>query len=433
MPVEWKCDGIKDCSNGEDEQNCTLGINHLQMNKARESALKWTYEQRRNNTPTQKWGLEVARIIVGLYLAEDAAVFGNGSIKEEIPYEISLRVLLRLALRKIEDVPSPELASYIHALLVSCMDPRKFYLVDLVSELRKRLNTMYDANPFITLALCNAGDNITDNDVENLVYTFRKAKERSLIDVQVYAVLALSCAAVQNPKYLSEIKPLTSDLKSMQYENGTVENLKSTALVMQALFASQSEPDEKNFDEEKALKQILQSQQPDGSFGNIINTYYVLPVLLGKSLINISTSHCRILPKEEDDDFENVLDQVGNKTNVRYSLWIGDNKALGTTLSLKVPVNSSFYRVMELAAKIDHRFKFKYNVRNGKPYVYSLWNRQDDPEYSMFWIPYTVSDEEDMVSITKSPSEVIPNDKQHLAFWYKSQNIPQKPLPSTTH
>ncbi|GFY18730.1 uncharacterized protein TNCV_2399501 [Trichonephila clavipes] len=82
------------------------------------------------------------------------------------------------------------------------------------------------------------------------------------------------------------------ELKKRQYRNGTVENLKTTALVMQALFASEHEADEDNFDEEKALKQILLAQKEDGSFGNLVNTYYVLPVLNYKSLVNISSSHC---------------------------------------------------------------------------------------------------------------------------------------------
>ncbi|GIY73930.1 hypothetical protein CEXT_3731 [Caerostris extrusa] len=59
---------------------------------------------------------------------------------------------------------------------------------------------------------------------------------------------------------------------------------------MQALLAAESEADEENFDEEKALKQILLTQMADGSFGSIVNTYYVLPVLGRKSLVNISSS-----------------------------------------------------------------------------------------------------------------------------------------------
>ncbi|GBO43764.1 hypothetical protein AVEN_242827-1, partial [Araneus ventricosus] len=60
-----------------------------------------------------------------------------------------------------------------------------------------------------------------------------------------------------------------------------------------ALFATESESDEENFDEEKALKLILRSQKENGFFGNVPNTYYVLPVLRCRSLVNISSSHCK--------------------------------------------------------------------------------------------------------------------------------------------
>ncbi|GBM64825.1 hypothetical protein AVEN_172041-1, partial [Araneus ventricosus] len=111
---------------------------------------------------------------------------------------------------------------------------------------------------------------------------------------QALAVLALVCTAKQPHDVfdMDEIKELTTELKKRQYRNGTVENLKTTTLVLQALFASQSEADEDNFDEEKALKQILRSQK-DGSFGNVPNIYYALPVLQCRSLVNISSSHCK--------------------------------------------------------------------------------------------------------------------------------------------
>ncbi|GFY69026.1 uncharacterized protein TNIN_291281, partial [Trichonephila inaurata madagascariensis] len=196
--------------------------------------------------------------------------------------------------RNIKDVSSTELALYVNAFLVTCINPRKFYGLDLVSELRKRVDAQNYTNPSVILALCNAGERVTERDVRNIIEAFEAAHKEIWTDTKALAVLALACAAKQpyETLYPATIPELSMELKNRQYRNGTVENLKTTALVMQALFASESEADEDNFDEEKALKKILLGQKEDGSFGNLINTYYVLPLLSYKSLVNISSSHC---------------------------------------------------------------------------------------------------------------------------------------------
>ncbi|GBO19385.1 hypothetical protein AVEN_198327-1 [Araneus ventricosus] len=325
--------------------------------------------------------------------------------------------------KKIEDISSTELANYINAFLVTCIDPRKFHVLDLVGELRKRVDAQNYTNPSAMLALCNAGERITERDVEKLTTVFWKAHREFWTDTQALAVLALACAAKQPHEvfYLDEIKELTMELKKRQYRNGTVENLKTTALVLQALFASESETDEENFDEAKALKQILRSQKENGFFGNVANTYYVLPVLRCRSLVNISSSHCQAPVIDEKEALKDLMNQVGEKWSVQFSLWIGNSRTVERTLSLSVPANSSFYRIMEFAAGVDNRFKFEYSMRKGKPYIYSISEIQDDPENGMFWFLFKTSssDEGDLELITKSPAEVVPSNKQHLIFWYK--------------
>ncbi|GFY74320.1 hypothetical protein TNIN_128061 [Trichonephila inaurata madagascariensis] len=68
---------------------------------------------------------------------------------------------------------SQELALYIHAMLVACMDPRDFYGLNLVQELRKRteVNANY-TNPFQILVLCNAGDKMTTRDVDRVMAAY---------------------------------------------------------------------------------------------------------------------------------------------------------------------------------------------------------------------------------------------------------------------
>ncbi|GFY46973.1 uncharacterized protein TNIN_66361 [Trichonephila inaurata madagascariensis] len=400
IPTSWKCDGIKDCTYGTDEMECNEDKNTLRPG--------FIYKK---------------RVAVALYLSNNTVFTSNDTMRDEIAYELSLSLLSRLALKRVEDISSTELASYVNAFLVSCIDPRKFYVLDLVSELRKRTEAQNYTNPSVMLALCNAGEKITTQDVEKLTDVFWTAHRQFWTDVQALSVLALVCAAKQPHEVfdLQEISKLTMELKKRQYRNGTVENLKTTALVMQALFASEHEADEDNFDEEKALKQILLAQKKDGSFGNLVNTYYVLPVLNYKSLVNISSSHCDTPVIDEKEALKDLMNQVGDKRSIQYSLWIGNNRTIERTITLNVPVNISFYRIMEFAAGVDYKYRFEYNMRNGKPYIFSISDTQDDPENGMMWHLFeAVSDSKgDLKPITKSPADVFPSDKQHLVFWYK--------------
>ncbi|GBM92828.1 hypothetical protein AVEN_45857-1 [Araneus ventricosus] len=250
-------------------------------------AQNWIHQLRNEDQPTRKWGSDMGRISVALYLSNHSNFQENRTIRDEISYELNLDLLSKLALT--------ELAYYINAFLVTCIDPRKFHVLDLVSELRKRVDAQNYTNPSAMLALCNAGERITERDVEKLINVFWKAYREFWTVTQALAVLALACAAKQPHEVfdMDEITELTMELKKRQYQNGTVENLKTTALVLQALFASEKETDEENFEEEKALRQILRSQKENGSFGNLLNTYYVLPVLGYRSLVNISSSHCK--------------------------------------------------------------------------------------------------------------------------------------------
>ncbi|GIY68852.1 uncharacterized protein CDAR_610561, partial [Caerostris darwini] len=209
IPKSWRCDGFADCTYGEDEANCKDDKGSLQssyLKKKKSCAVNWTYKLRNDENPTRKWSSEVARIDVAFYLSNNTIFAKDKTFREEIAYELSLDLLSRLAVKKIKDV-----------------------------ELRRRVNVQNYTNPSVLLALCNAGDRITERDVQKLLDLFGKAHTEFWTDTQALAILALTCASKQPYAVydLGNINTLTMELKRRQFQNGTVENLKTTALVMQ--------------------------------------------------------------------------------------------------------------------------------------------------------------------------------------------------------
>ncbi|XP_054715451.1 uncharacterized protein CG3556-like [Uloborus diversus] len=426
IPKAWLCDGVLDCTSGWDEKyNCSkehFVLKPLEnVNIPRRIAVDWLLGLQRN-TSILKWGSKVQHIAVALHLANAKL---PEVIKSELAHEVVIQFLSRLVLKKIADIPSGEIAQYVNAFLATCIDPRNFFKQDLVAELRKRVNAQKYTNPFLMLALCNAGEDITEKDAKKVYEAFKSNHKEPWTDIQAYAVMALACAAAQ-PRTtwdVQKIEELTMELKQKQLRNGTIDNLKTTALVMQALYAAEEEEDEANFDEEKAMRRILGKQLDDGSFGDVVNTYYVLPVLNHRSLVNISFNKCE---KQKDDgniEVNDLIDEVGPTLYVQYSLWIGDKKDLQRSLKVRVPVNTSFYGVMEKSAQLDDRYRFEFNIKDGKPYIYSLSNIQDDPENERFWFPYTfvrINGTTQLVPIQSSPVDVVPSNNQHVIYWYKT-------------
>ncbi|GBN43187.1 hypothetical protein AVEN_66993-1 [Araneus ventricosus] len=131
----------------------------------------WFLRKRNPGSRTEQWGYQVPRIAVALHLMDNSTFGPGNSTGEEIRYELTLQLLHHLV--KDKRMSSQELALYIHALLVSCVDPRDFYGDDLVQELRRRVEASENyTNPFLILALCNAGDAMTVRDVERVTAAY---------------------------------------------------------------------------------------------------------------------------------------------------------------------------------------------------------------------------------------------------------------------
>ncbi|GFS87093.1 low-density lipoprotein receptor-related protein 1 [Nephila pilipes] len=205
-------------------------------------------------------------------------------------------------------------------------------------------------------------------------------------------------------------------LKRRQFRNGTVDNVRTTALVVQALQIHDSFKND--FDLDSALLILLDSEKNNVS---LLNAYYTLPVLSNKSLLNISSNHCRIAPETEAEALEKALDVNEETIAVQYSVWIGETKELERTWRLKMRQNNSIYDVIETVARLDNRQKVEYSVVEGKPFVTALGGLQDDPETGTFWFVHlrTLNSDKQPELIELSPVDLKLRPNQEIILWYK--------------
>ncbi|GBN25858.1 Low-density lipoprotein receptor-related protein 2 [Araneus ventricosus] len=429
----WVCDGLTDCIGESEERNCEYNTAKTQDSDAKSKLKSWVLRRRKPGSMADRWGSQVHRIAVALHLADNSTFDGGNRTGEEIRYELTTQLLHRLA--KDREMSSQELALYIHALLVACMDPRDFYGDDLVRELRRRVEVSGNyTNPFLILALCNAGDIMTARDVERVTAAYDSQHRPFWTDSQALASMALSCISSRSsvPVDESTLMDMLQELKRRQFSNGTVDNFRTTALVTQALFIHDSY--KKDFDLDSAIKVLT-----DGLNGSksLLDTYYALPVLSRKSLLNVTSGHCRKEPVAEEEALQKVLEVTGEMMTVQYSVWMGDEINVGRTWRLRMRVNSTIYDAIETVAKIDNRQKVEYNVVDGKPYVAALNGKEDDSEMGMFWFVYlkTLSSDKEPKLMEESPVDIKLQPNQEIILWYKrgpwsGQSLILKPVTS---
>ncbi|GBN25860.1 Low-density lipoprotein receptor-related protein 2 [Araneus ventricosus] len=258
IPFLWMCNGRTECPEISEEVNCGIttvipptsiavtsptntavtsptnaAVKSPEYTVLKSELKSWLLGSRKPGCRPDRWGPQVHRIAVALHLADNSTFSPGNNTGEEIRYELTMQ-LHRIG--KDRRMSSQELALYIHALLVACMDPRNFYGDDLVGDLRSRVEEGGNyTNPFLILVLCNAGDDMTVRDVERVTAAYDSQHRLFWADSEALASMALSCISSRSGVSVDEstLTDMLQELKRRQFRNGTVDNFRTTALVTQ--------------------------------------------------------------------------------------------------------------------------------------------------------------------------------------------------------
>ncbi|CAL1301475.1 unnamed protein product [Larinioides sclopetarius] len=423
------CDGVKDCKNGEDEIGCEIGVLSIKgVPEAREEAVSWL---KRKGTAAWDWKENTPRAVVALYLAS-AATFKGTVLEEEL---MAKQTELKTAVALLRpSLTNSELSWFINALLVTCHSPRHFYGNNLVRRLKEQVEESGNfTHPLAYLTLCNANESWPARATDDLNSILSSNSEYPFVkDLQAMAITALSCDAnrsrnidsitLRHPTFTLYKKTMEHS-KQLQAHDGSFGNVYTTALITQALLSSGQEHN-KDWKLNATIKYLI--KELNSSSVDFLTTYLILPILNGKTLMDISRVNCSANPRKHGEDpVSEINDYLGPKMRVRYSLYIGDEKDVIHSISLRVPENYTAFEVMELAEVEDPKYKFEWKTTSGKMYVYEIAKVTNDPESGKFWLLYvgTANNSEPLTHLTNDPDEVIMSDGEHLVLWYKTATI----------
>ncbi|UYV68186.1 hypothetical protein LAZ67_5003296 [Cordylochernes scorpioides] len=111
-------------------------------------------------------------------------------------------------------------------------------------------------------------------------------------DMKALALLVTRCLQKTNNTLPTALNISNlSYLKSLQLADGSFRNLRSTAIIVQALMASEDKGI--GWDLEKAVNFINTQQLASGSFGpELMSSYLVAPILSGQTFLNLYSQEC---------------------------------------------------------------------------------------------------------------------------------------------
>ncbi|XP_078389630.1 cobalamin binding intrinsic factor-like [Cetorhinus maximus] len=273
-------------------------------------------------TPVQESRLVASLLRTLLRSAEDAAPEPSVLIALRLSQQHDLsreeQILRQLKQNVIEngtEFSSGTAAWYTMALLASCEDPvnvvvqgRRQNLVALLMDtLQKDLNsagsgrlTDYHQISLAVLALCKSSICLPAKTIEDI---FMSAVQHSIqgeitypVDTMSISALALRCMSFVNcdhrtPTIESALQNVTTGILANVHSDGTIGDLSTTGLAVQALTANHDLVPPGSWDCRKSVGKLVQGIS-NGTFHNPLAASLVIPTLEDRTFLDIDTLDC---------------------------------------------------------------------------------------------------------------------------------------------
>ncbi|KAK1116534.1 hypothetical protein K0M31_018996 [Melipona bicolor] len=259
-----------------------------------ERATAWLWSQRNKDAG---WGNDTHRVLLVLRL-------GNLSREDNVapaaPLELQLsskqmelEIVLFLWRHREVGFSPVRLARYTLALNAMCTDPRQFHGHDLIGTLQHHEPPTDYEFALTTLAACNAQAHVRKRQIRRLLDIANAAQDHN-VDTVAMVILALKCI-VQDHKHRNLhhfVRKPSIGLAQQQRLDGSFGDVRTTALVMQALEEAENEPAD-NWNRSAALAWLTSQQRADGSFaGDVRATAEALLGVAPRGLASIRTLDC---------------------------------------------------------------------------------------------------------------------------------------------
>ncbi|XP_022249131.1 uncharacterized protein CG3556-like isoform X2 [Limulus polyphemus] len=335
-----------------------------------------------------------------LYLTNHSQ-FSTGDLKDQLmAKELEVQLAVALWGPNGRTLSAGQLALYIHGLLGSCHNPRNYFDTDLTEMLLEYNFTASNYSLALeSLSLCNAGRKLSDERIGQLLDILPpKAGAHFWTDTQAMAVLALSCV-VRKQHYTNISKNIAETLKSfkkIQKPDGSFGNVYTSGLVVQAFLAG--EDNGHGWDFKQALRYLLSQQQDDGSFGDLLATYFVLPGLACQSYVELGFVKCVEPPTSNTGNGAAIQEirEINNEGSAEYikicySLWFENENEVNQTITVDdIQPNTTFFQIMNKAAEQHSNYKFKWESTALGPYVVEIAGIANDIVNKKFWMLYVM-------------------------------------------
>ncbi|KAM4898686.1 cobalamin binding intrinsic factor-like [Sylvia borin] len=338
--------------------------------------------------------------------------------------------------RAQKDMTSGQVALHVLALLSSCQDPQRVHALeqtlDLIAVLQQKTDeelakleaegvpktTLYSMG-LDTLALCLA--EAAGAQGPSVALARQVLSPESHLSVDTRAMVALALACVYSDTELHDVRDLlrealwtvsNSFLDEQKEKNGTIGNIYSMGLALQALEATRKFYDPREWDCAQAFSVVCAHdyQQPTA-------IAQVLPALVGRSYLEAAGLDCSAT-KDPSPSRQSPLSPLlgrrgllGARIQVYYSIINRlQGKHFNYSTSVKVPRGSTLLKVMEAAAEENALiFSFTTEQTSWGPYVTSIHGLAGSTDDRTYWQFLSAGN-----ALEEGVGTYVPQDGEHI-------------------